>query len=131
MEISGSLIRLYNILHRCAECNKKKGRKPRKYQLWYGQYLPEHKGKVTTLGKRCRAPKKRQRKHVDVPCFLKCPRITADDLEILITYGTWSPEILENFFSYDPKAPDHFAEDITAEVDEQGTWTKIELTSLV
>jgi len=134
MELSGSLIRLYNILSRCASCKKKKGRKPRRYQ-WpmYGQYIPRHRGKTTTLvpGNKCRAPKK-QRKHADVPCFLRCPRITADDLEILAMYATWSPEILENFtFEPDPRAPDHFPGDITAFPDEQGCWTKIELTSLI
>ena len=58
----------------------------------------------------------------------KC-RLTFDDFKFL-QYCDFL-QLFEENYEPDVKAVDHFPQDITAETDENGTWTKITLTSLV
>ena len=155
-EISAEYIRLYNLFQRCKNCKvRQKNNGRRKITSLRLMYRKTKKHKKTWelhrnedfFGTTIHAGSRITVEHCEVieipliwrwtknnghiPDCLGSPgcRIHADDLKLVVDFLRLRE--LEEDLSFEPNADDHFPQDITAFPDEQGTWTKIELTSLI
>ena|GEM_PF-1186806 len=119
IEYSAEYIRLYNLLSRCRNCRRgcRKGNSINK---------PEWRGRLRTLapGNRIRAP--RRKTSNSLPCIFHCSRITADDVDC---YDILRFEEFQ--LDFEPMDDEAFVHrDAFADVDENGTWMRICVTSL-
>jgi len=117
IEFSVEYVRLHNLLSRCKGC--------RNYRKFSRAGVRKQ---VFTRNGKCKIRK--QRTGEALPCIYNCPHITADDIDY---YDLLRFEELKEAF--EPLEID-FSEDnarmnACVEMDENGRWIKIELTSLV
>ena len=117
IEYSVEYIRLWNLLNRCKRC-----RQNRRYAI---------KGvRKQVFTRNGRIVIRKQRTGDALPCIYNCPHITADDIDYydLLRFE----ELKENF---EPLEIDFSEENARmnacVEMNENGRWVKIELTSLV
>ena len=116
IEFSVEYIRLYNLLSRCKQCknHRKLSRAGVRKQVF------ARNGKIII---------RKQRTGKALPCIYDCNRITADDIEY---YDLMRFEELKEAF--EPLeidfSEDNARMDACIEMDENGGWIRIELTSL-
>ena len=117
IEYSVEYIRLYNLMSRCKRC-----RQSRRYaRRGVRKQVFTRNGKIIL---------RKQRTGEALPCIYNCPHVTADDIEYydLLRFEelkeTFEP--LEIDFS-----EDNARMDACVEMDGNGRWIRIELTSLV